>query len=1665
MPQMPAARVSDTCQHGGVIMPPGAVKTMVEMLPAARVTDMHVCPMVTGVVPHVGGPVITGAFTIMIEMLPATRVMEKLVCVGPPDMIAKGASKTFYGDGGGGGGAMVTMSPPSAPPAVAPGMAPPSAPASPNAPAPPGGPGSPAAGTPNAPVSRTTNEGDPIDVATGRMFSLYEEFATQGQPMFRFMRFYSVSDAEKPGDLGYGWTHSLRQRLEISDEFFTYCDWQGRRILFPLLPEGDTTLYHLIENVQLRLVPGGYEIALADGNILCFAPNDGGKSARLIAIRSDDSETALQLEYQGELLRRVTDAIGDEFLFETEDNRHISAITFRPKGAVNALSVARYAYDGGGNLIAVYDALNYQTRYFYDGSRRMIQRTDRNGHSFCWQYDAKNRCVRAWGDAGLFDQTFQYSETDPLTVVRDAEGRTVSYVYNDLGMVTEVTDALGNQQKFAYVNGKISAVTDALGRVTEYAYDPYGRVTTMKRPGGGESRIDYHPDGGETLTDGLENVLQTTQKGDLRETRLPDSDTLLMTARADSAGRRVIVKDGRGHETIHVYDDAGREIRREMPQGLRRRFEYDAQGNRTVETDPNGAVTRRRYDPRRQLAAIEREDGSRFQFQYDAEGNLSHFVDGIGRVTRYEFGRFERLTARTDPAGNVTRYEYDHYNRLSRFTDARARETRFYYDEVGRPQRILHPDNYSDYLTFDAAGQLTRYLDRGGAAMDCAYDADGNLISRRYTDGGFIAREHDANGRIVRADNEAAELTFQYEAQGRLISETQDGAEIGYEYDLVGNLAALVLPMGERIEYEYDPNNRLSVVRDMNGGEHRFAYAPAGQRKTHRYPNGLTAQYAHTRLGLVSEVALTQERTARTEMQRHYRYDANDDVTEIADSALGRVAYHYDAAGRIERAERQNESSSETFAYDAAGNITARNGVSGLQYDEANRYRGSGRERCAHDPRGNVIWLEDARGLFRFAYNSRNEMIRAELPDGATAEYGYDAFGRRLYKRVGETETRFLWSGDRMLGEMTTRGEETETRWYLYAPGSYEPLAMRVNGVYYAFHCDHRGAPLRVSDADGAIVWLSDYAVYGEARIQANATDHALRFPGQYYDAETGLHYNRTRYYHPQWGRYLSPDPMGLEGGPNPYVYADDDPINKTDPMGLFPGLVIAALIVLAVVAIVAIAALIVNALSTPNPGANAPGTVTPVNPPPPGGTTRTACGKPAGTGTAANGDPATPPPPKPGSAGYVDPDAPPDNGKPEPARDPAVEYKIWNLHWEPAEGSCGDKVTLVGSTNLPDDATANFALTPDQGTSPDLVPLAAKASGGTIRRDWHIKDVSFALGAGFADSVNVTAKSTDGSVPSNDAPLKVKALLDAPETVYERKAGWESSPAVAGAKPQQFSNTAHFKQKIDKFTNKISVAFDFVKGWGATTIDLTKAGITGSVANCPFNGSRWARSTTGVMQPDQYHDGKDWQPMPTGFTVTDECYGGCPLVKSGDKFVSIYGAQHPMTFADYAINAPDLVARRAAWVQDTHDVWSNRFHIKRKGCQSQPGTRCCRYDVEVNLAFNEVAAYDQSKGVIVLCPGEVRSNTILWAMGDSRIKVAAHEAGHHMDNPDEYPAGGMDKSVNGDGAVNGVDADSIMGQNLTNAKKRHFVAFATVNSALIKDTYGKSDTYEVVDK
>ncbi|WP_241089612.1 RHS repeat domain-containing protein, partial [Pseudomonas viridiflava] len=220
-----------------------------------------------------------------------------------------------------------------------------------------------------------------------------------------------------------------------------------------------------------------------------------------------------------------------------------------------------------------------------------------------------------------------------------------------------------------------------------------------------------------------------------------------------------------------------------------------------------------------------------------------------------------------------------------------------------------------------------------------------------------------------------------------------------------------------------------------------------------------------------------------------------------------------------------------------------------------NRLLMQGDRHYDYDAYGNQIRERRGTGqklVTEYRYDCQHRLIGVSLPGGSTASYKYDAFGRRIEKTVDGHTTEFLWQGERLIAESATNRYRT----YIYEPGTFRPLAMldgegpmKAQPFYYQL--DHLGTPQELTDYSGEIMWSAKYRAYGNlATLDIAEIDNPLRFQGQYFDAETGLHYNRHRYYNPGTGRFLTPDPIKLAGGLNNYQYVPN-PTGWVDPLGL----------------------------------------------------------------------------------------------------------------------------------------------------------------------------------------------------------------------------------------------------------------------------------------------------------------------------------------------------------------------------------------------------------------------------------------------------------------------------------------------------------------------------------
>ncbi len=241
----------------------------------------------------------------------------------------------------------------------------------------------------------------------------------------------------------------------------------------------------------------------------------------------------------------------------------------------------------------------------------------------------------------------------------------------------------------------------------------------------------------------------------------------------------------------------------------------------------------------------------------------------------------------------------------------------------------------------------------------------------------------------------------------------------------------------------------------------------------------------------------------------------------------------------------------EGYLYDLLGNRL--NG--GATFDANNALLSNDEAVFEYDLNGNLIKKTVGTEVTVFVYDVGDRLVRVEDGSGGVvAEYYYDPFGRRLFKEVEGVRTYFVYSDEGLVGEFYSNG--VELRGYGFRPNSTwttNPLFLKVGGEYFWYLNDHLGTPQKIVDSQGVVVWEGVYESFGLARVDVEVVGNNLRFAGQYFDFESGLHYNWWRFYDPGTGRYFRVDPIGLDGGINTYKYALNNPLRVYDPFGLEP--------------------------------------------------------------------------------------------------------------------------------------------------------------------------------------------------------------------------------------------------------------------------------------------------------------------------------------------------------------------------------------------------------------------------------------------------------------------------------------------------------------------------------
>ena len=449
--------------------------------------------------------------------------------------------------------------------------------------------------------------------------------------------------------------------------------------------------------------------------------------------------------------------------------------------------------------------------------------------------------------------------------------------------------------------------------------------------------------------------------------------------------------------------------------------------------------------------------------------------------------------------------------------------------------------------------------------------------------------EYDpVTGNLTKARNQHSSVELAYDELDRLIGETTvhngQSATVGYRYDPLGNRIRTILPDGRHIDYLYYGSGHLHQI-SLDGEVVSDIERDKLHREIQRTQGSISSLYDYDPMGRLKSQRTIQNGTqtprgkqnplAGGAVNRRYAYDKAGNLIQSADQRSGVLHYVYDKIGRIQEARNSQTGRSETFAFDPAHNILsdkiAEGKGKGSNISSGNRLESYNGIEYTYDALGNLIYrqLPDGENQY-YQYDLENQLVRAEIkkPAGNTEiwTYAYDPFGRRLSKErqdklawtsTDPKRTHFVWDGSRLLQEYTYKGCYT----YIYTDqDSYEPLAQVFDNAkdgkqYLAyFHNDQIGIPREMTDVHGNLLWYGEYTAWGrlkkDGRVYKNA-HQPFRLQNQYYDEETGLHYNFFRYYESDSGRFINQDPIRLIGGDNLYFFSPNTQ-DWYDPLGLW---------------------------------------------------------------------------------------------------------------------------------------------------------------------------------------------------------------------------------------------------------------------------------------------------------------------------------------------------------------------------------------------------------------------------------------------------------------------------------------------------------------------------------
>lgn len=848
-------------------------------------------------------------------------------------------------------------------------------------------------------------------------------------------------------------------------------------------------------------------------------------------------------------------------------------------------------------LTAVWDTFYNDEISTYDDNHNLIRFEDKLNRITDYEYDPQgNRTRIIKHRTGLPDvvTVFTYEPVfNQVTSITDPRSNTTQFIYeptngNLLGIIDPVPFNFETTMTYDEF-GNLKTVTDARGNITEYFYDPYGnriRIVEAKNVLNYTTYFTY---------DVLSELISTTDANNNSPT----------TYEYDRAANLIKTTDSLGNITRYAYDGQGNRLTQMVylnNRTITTSYAYDWANNLIRQTNPDNTVTTYTYD----LA----------NFLHLGVANRLTVTDANSKTTTYEYDSENRLTRVTDPQNHFTRYFYEYVGTLASITDANQNNISYDYDDLNRLTYVHYPNATNEFFTYDDNGNLTSKRKQNGDIINYAYDNLNRMTSKTYPDNSSVTYQYDSVDNLTNVTDATGTIINTYNEVNRLTQIGYPlGYTVNYTYDPVGNRRQMIYPHGAFFNYSYDALNRLAQIKDYaHKTVADYSYDALSRRTQLSLGNTTTVDYQYTLANQLRQISnyKTPRRVDDWFSFLRNLFSAKEaeaiEAIPVPFGTFSYFAYTYDKVGNRltqrfrhartpEKRENYNYDSiyqlistsgnqQHSYDYDNVGNRELADGTT-YTTNNMNEYTNVGGTAYQYDQNGNLT--ND--GVFAYTYDYENRLITA-IGNGHNATYAYDPFGRRINKAVDGVTTNFIYDGDRIIEERDTNS--TVLASYVYGEGIDEILTMHRDAQKMYYHYDGLGSVTTLTDTNGNVVENYTYDVYGQPS-QLSQIGNRFYFAGRELDEETGIYYYRARYYSPTIGRFLQKDK--LTWGPDDsrllkirnndvrkernkiediesveeiisnlvshmgqhypqslhaYLYARNNPINLTDPYGLY---------------------------------------------------------------------------------------------------------------------------------------------------------------------------------------------------------------------------------------------------------------------------------------------------------------------------------------------------------------------------------------------------------------------------------------------------------------------------------------------------------------------------------